>query len=388
MRDITELQSIIDFIRTQFPGEDMIPLHAPVFGKAEHEYVSQTIESSFVSSVGQFVNDIEQKLSIYTGAKHVIATSNGTSALHAALLVAGVQRDDEILTQSLTFVATGNAIKYCSAHPVFIDVDLNTASLSPQSLERFFDLHTEQTDNQECKNKITGRIIRACIPMHSFGLMSQIHKIKSLCLKHNVTLIEDSAESLGSFSNNIHSGRFGKLGILSFNGNKIITSGGGGAIITDDDELGKLAKHITTTAKVPHKWEFFHDQIGYNYRMPNLNAALLYGQLEKLDVFIEQKNQLHNNYKSFFNSINLPILTAEDNTTSNYWLNTILLNNREERDLFLEMSNSQKVTTRPAWTLLHKMPEFKHDFVFESTNAQWLEDRIVNIPSSAKKWHE
>ncbi|MBL7813062.1 MAG: LegC family aminotransferase [Bacteroidetes bacterium] len=377
-------QEFVNFTRQLYKaGENVfIPLHAPVFAGNEKKYVSETIDSTFVSSVGAFVNQAEDELAKYTGAACAIATGNGTLALHAALVLAGVQPGDEVLLQPLTFVATGNAIKYCFAHPVFVDVDKDTAGMSAESLEEFLTTCTHLNNDGNCVHTSTGRIIRACVPMHTFGLPCRIAEIAALCQKHNIVLVEDSAESIGSYADGIHTGRYGKLGILSFNGNKTITCGGGGAIITDDETLGKHAKHITTTAKKPHPWEFWHDEVGYNYRMPNLNAALLVAQLEMLPEFLKNKRETADAWFGFCQSHGIAVLQERKDAKSNYWLNAILLKNREERDHFLEYTNSRQVMTRPAWTLLPKMPPFSNDFVFADRNAKWLEDRIVNIPSS------
>jgi len=365
-------------------SQDFIPLHAPVFDGNEKKYLCETIDSTFVSSVGEFVNQVEIKLAEFTGARYAIATGNGTLALHAALILAGVEQNTEVITQPLSFVATGNAILYCKARPVFVDVDKDTASLSPESLLRFLQQHAQINDDGVCINKTTGARISACVPMHSFGFVGRIREIADICKKWHIPLVEDSAESLGSYCGDIHTGRFGQLGVLSFNGNKTITCGGGGAILTDDEQLAKKAKHITTTAKVPHKWEFFHDELGYNYRMPNINAALLVAQLEQLPHFLSNKAETAALYLEHFKHLNVQLLQPLPGTTANYWLNTLIFENREQRDGFLQFSNDNGVMTRPAWTLMNKMPAFADAVVFEIENAQWLEDRLVNIPSSVR----
>lgn len=377
-------KSITDFIRNLYSASpsELIPLHAPVFKGNEKKYVLETIDSTFVSSVGQFVNKAEELLTSFTQSPYVIATGNGTLALHAALVLAGVKYDDEVITQPLTFVATGNAIKYCGANPVFIDVDLDTAGLSPESLASFLKQHATLNANGDCINKLTGKTIRACVPMHTFGLVCRINEIAEICSTWNIILVEDAAESIGSYTNNTHTGRIGQIGTLSFNGNKTITCGGGGAILTHDETIARRAKHITTTAKIPHSWEFYHDEIGYNYRLPNLNAALLVAQIEELPAFIKSKRTIAEQYHNFFDKIGIKYLTEIKDTASNFWLNALLLESREQRDLFLEYTNKNLVMTRPAWTLLNKLPAFKDDFVYSNNNAQWLEDRIVNIPSS------
>lgn len=374
-------QTIINFIRETYQTEDFIPLHEPRFIGNELKYISDCIDSTFVSSVGRFVDQFEQEISDYIDVKHAIATNNGTSALHISLLLANVEHNDEIITQPLTFVATCNAIKYCGAEPVFIDVDRETMGMSPSALKYFLENNTS-IKNHQCINNITGRIIRACLPMHTFGHPCRIDEIKKICDKHHVFLIEDAAESVGSKYKGRHTGTFGQLGVMSFNGNKIITAGGGGCIVTNDKTLAKKAKHLTTTAKVPHKWNFNHDVLGYNYRMPNLNAALLLAQLENLDNFINSKRSLANLYDTFFESSNYIFVKEPMESKSNYWLNSVILNNIQQRDIFLDDTNSSGIMTRPIWTLMNKLPMYKDAQCGNLTNAQWLEDRVVNIPSS------
>jgi aminotransferase in exopolysaccharide biosynthesis len=331
--------------------------------------------------VGKFVDEIEEKIAEYTGSKYAIATSNGTSALHIALLLANVEKNDEVITQPLTFVATCNAINYCGAHPIFVDVDKDTMGLSPAALQIFLENNTTVKNNQ-CVNNVTGKVIKACIPMHTFGHPCRIEQVKDICDQHHICLIEDAAESLGSFYKDKHTGTFGQIGVMSFNGNKIITAGGGGCIITNDKVLAKRAKHLTTTAKVSHKWEFTHDMIGYNYRMPNLNAALLVAQLESLEKFLSSKRKLATAYKDFFTD-NLYFFVKEPkNSKSNYWLNTIIFKDKEQRDLFLYETNSNGVMTRPIWTLMSNLAMFQDAQRGDLTNAEWLEKRVVNIPSS------
>jgi aminotransferase in exopolysaccharide biosynthesis len=386
MQEQALFAAITDVIKKEVYSNatDFIPLHAPVFQGNEKKYLCETIDSTFVSSVGEFVNQVEIQLAEFTGARFAIATGNGTLALHAALILAGVEQNTEVITQPLSFVATGNAILYCKARPVFVDVDKDTASLSPESLLRFLNQNALITNDGTCLNKNTGARISACVPMHSFGFTGRIGEIADICKNWNIPLVEDSAESLGSYLGNIHTGRFGQLGVLSFNGNKTITCGGGGAILTDSETLAKKAKHITTTAKVPHKWEFFHDELGYNYRMPNLNAALLVAQLEQLPHFLSNKAETAALYKKHFSNLNIQLLQPLEGTTANYWLNTLIFENKEQRDGFLQYSNNNGVMTRPAWTLMNKMPAFSQSLVFETENAQWLEDRLVNIPSSVR----
>ena len=356
-------------------------MHEPRFLGNEKKYLNECIDSTFVSSVGKFVDEFENKIASYTGAKYAVATSNGTSALHISLILANVERDDEVITQPLTFVATCNAISYCNASPVFIDVDKDTMGMSPVALESFLKANTT-VKNQQCVNKSTGNIIKACIPMHTFGHPCRIEEIQKICKQWHITLVEDSAESLGSFYSNQHTGTFGELGVVSFNGNKIITSGGGGCILTNNEELAKKAKHITTTAKEPHKWEYTHDTVGYNYRMPNLNAALIVAQLEQLDDFLKRKRSLAKIYKEFFQNGDIHFVTDPENAKSNYWLNSIILKSKKQRNLFLDETNSQGIMTRPIWTLMNKLPMFEDAECGDLTNSKWLEDRVVNIPSS------
>lgn len=377
------MQTIVDFIKQTFNTNEFIPLHEPRFIGNEKAYLNECIDSTFVSSVGKFVDMFEQKIAEFTGAKFAVATTNGTSALHIALLLAGVENGDEVITQPLTFIATCNAISYCGANPVFVDVDRDTMGLSPASLEAFLNEHGKIIDHR-CINKTTGKTIKACVPMHTFGHPCRIDEIKEICERWHITLVEDAAESLGSYYKGKHTGTFGRLGAISFNGNKIITSGGGGCIITDDEALAKKAKHITTTAKVPHRWEYTHDMIGYNYRLPNLNAALLVAQLEELDGFLENKRELATMYETFFDGGEIGFVKEPENAKSNYWLNSVLLKDREERDTFLQVTNDNGVMTRPIWTLMNRLEMFKGCQCGDLTNSNYLEDRVVNIPSSVR----
>jgi perosamine synthetase len=374
---------VINFVRTLYVKEGNIPLHKPLFIGNEKKYLEECIDSTFVSSAGKFVEQLELKIANYTGANYAIATSSGTSALHISLLMSGVSQEDEVITQPLTFIATCNAISYCGAKPIFIDVDKDTLGLSPEALQSFLEKNTLVKDYQ-CINKNTGKIIKACIPMHTFGHSCRISEILEICSKYHITLIEDAAESLGSFYKGRHTGTFGSLGALSFNGNKIITAGGGGCIITNDIKLAKRAKHLTTTAKVSHKWEYNHDMVGYNYRMPNLNAALLLAQLENLEVFLKNKRETALAYEDFFSDKDFHFIKEPENSKSNYWLNTIILKDQKYRDLFLEETNSNGIGTRPIWTLMHKLSIFENCQRGNLKNSEWLEERVVNIPSSVK----
>jgi len=376
-------QDTVDFIQATFRTTKFIPLHEPKFIGNEKKYLNECIDSTFVSSVGKFVDKFEEMIAKYTGAKYAVATSNGTSALHISLLLCGVESGDEVITQPLTFVATCNAIDYCNAKPIFVDVDRETTGLSSDALKEFLEENTT-VKNDQCINIKTGKVIRACVPMHTFGHACQIDDIVEVCDKYHIAVVEDAAESLGSYYKGKHTGTFGKLGAISFNGNKIITSGGGGCIITDDEILAKKAKHITTTAKVPHKWEYTHDEIGYNYRMPNLNAALVVAQLENLDKVLEDKQELANSYKYFFEDKEINFLKEPKDSRSNYWLNAVVLKDKNERDSFLEFTNTGGIMTRPIWTLMNKLEMFKDSQCGKLDNAQWLEERVVNIPSSVR----
>lgn len=372
---------VINFIQKVHNSLEYIPLHQPRFIGNEKKYLNDCIDSSFVSSLGKFVNRFEEEIANFTGANYAVATINGTSALHISLLIADITKDDEVITQPLSFVATCNAISYCGAQPIFVDVESESMGMSPLALEQFLEANTTIKRNQ-CINNLTGKVIKACIPMHTFGNPCRVNKIKEICDKYHIVLIEDAAESLGSFLKNQHTGTFGEMGILSFNGNKIITAGGGGCIITDNELLAKKAKHLTTTAKVSHKWEFHHDIVGYNYRMPNLNAALLVAQLEKLDDFLESKRKLAEKYNNFFRGTPYKFVTQNADCKPNYWLNSVIFKDKIERDNFLYETNSKGVMTRPIWTLMNRLPMFKNAQCGNLKNAQWLEERVVNLPSS------
>lgn len=377
------MHSFVEFVRNIYKTKEFIALHEPRFIGNEKKYLYECIDSTFVSSVGRFVDEFEKKIAEFTGAKYAIATTNGTSALHVSLLLADVQSDDEVITQPLTFIATCNAISYCGAKPVFVDVDMETMGLSPDALQKFLEINCE-IQNKKCINKKTGRTIKACVPMHTFGHPCRIDAIKEICDHWHIILVEDAAESLGSYYKNRHTGTFGKLGAISFNGNKIITAGGGGCIITDDETLANKAKHMTTTAKIPHRWEYTHDMISYNYRLPNINAALLVAQLEQLKIFLKDKRELANSYEDFFQKSEFQFVKEPKGSQSNYWLNSVILKNREQRDEFLQFTNDNGVMTRSIWTLMNKLDMFKDCQYGELTNCEYLEDIVVNIPSSVR----
>lgn len=375
-------EDFVHFVRELYSTNDFIPLHKPYFIGKEKQYLLETIDSSFVSSVGKFVDDFESAIVDYTGAKYAIATVNGTAALHVALKLAGVKSGDEVITQSLTFVATCNSIRYCNAEPIFIDVNKETLGLSPESMETFLEEYCEMRNDGCCWNKKTNRIVRACIPMHTFGFPVQLDELNSVCKRYNLTLVEDAAESLGSIYRGKHTGTVGKLAALSFNGNKIITSGGGGMILTDDDDIAARAKHITTTAKIPHHWAFEHDEIGYNYRLPNLNAALGVAQMESLPAFIENKRMIASEYQKWGRANGIQFVHEQTYTKVNYWLNTIITENQKQRDTLLEKTNSNKIMTRPVWTPIHKSIMYENCQKGELKNTDWLFERLVNVPSS------
>ena len=370
----------IKFIKRLNKNKKFIPLHEPLFNGNEKKYLNDCIDSTYVSSVGKYVDIFEKQFTKKVGSKYAIATVNGTSALHLALVVAEVKKDDEVITQALSFVATSNAISYTGAKPIFLDVNKSTMGLSPKALKNFL-ITNCKIENNKCINKTTHKIIKACIPMHTFGHPCKIDKIVKICKKWNITLIEDSAESLGSFYKNKHTGTFGKMGIFSFNGNKIITSGGGGVVVTDDKKLASKLKHLSTTAKLNHKWNYAHDEIGFNYRMPNINAALLVAQLEQLDIFLNSKKNLATIYKKFFDTENINFFIEPKNSNSNYWLQTVILKNKKQRDKFLTKLNKNGVMCRPIWKLLNKLDMYKKAQCDDLTNSLWLEKRVVNIPS-------
>ncbi|MGM0613440.1 MAG: LegC family aminotransferase [Bacteroidota bacterium] len=391
-----EFKEIVSFIRKLYnQPEGFIPLHAPVFMGNEKKYLNDCIDSTFVSSVGKYVDKFEEMVAEYTGAKKAIVTVNGTNALYLALHTVGVEQDTEVITQPLTFIATANAIAYTGARPVFIDVDKDTMGLSPEKLRYWLEENTTTNNKQQTTNKTTGKSITACVPMHTFGHPCRIDEIVEICNEYHIPVVEDAAESLGSTHKGKHTGTYGKLGILSFNGNKTLTTGGGGMIITNDELLGNHIKHLTTQAKVPHPWEYMHDHVGYNYRMPNINAALGVAQMERIEEIIKNKRQTAQAYTVFFNdgkpfnnkqqttnNKQIKHLTEPENSHSNYWLNVIMLNNRKERDAFLKHTNENGVMTRPVWQLMNKLEMFKDAQTGNLENAEWLEDRVVNVPSS------
>lgn len=397
-------KTIIDFIKSVYGNKEFTPLAVPVFAGNEKKYLNECIDTTFVSSVGKFVDRFEEEMARYTGAKRAVVCVSGTNALHMALLLAGVKKDDEVLTQALTFIATCNALSYIGAHPVFLDVDTSTMGLSPNAMKEWLHKNavvrkntriTELPESQDfafcedelaCFNKKTGRRIKACVPMHTFGHPVRIEEIATLCKEWHIELVEDAAESIGSTYKSQHTGTFGKIGAISFNGNKTITTGGGGMLLFNDEELGAYAKHITTQAKIPHRWEFRHDHIGFNYRMPNINAALGCAQLENIEKYIASKRKVAAEYEEYFkHEPDIDFFVDSSNTRSNYWLNVVILKNKAAQLEFLQQTNDNGVMTRPIWELMNRLPMFENCENDCLKNTVWFADRVVNIPSSVRQ---
>ncbi|MFH0272502.1 MULTISPECIES: LegC family aminotransferase [Vibrio] len=373
--------TIVEFVRDTYKTDEFIPLHAPTFDGNEKAYVMETIESTFVSSVGKFVDDFERKIEAYTGTAKAVATVNGTAALHAALYMADVQRGDLVVTQALTFVATCNALYHMGAEPIFLDVSPVSLGLCPKAVDAFLEENAEVTD-AGCIHKKTGRRIKAVVPMHTFGHPVELDELVAVCLKWNITLVEDAAESLGSLYKGKHTGTIGDFGAVSFNGNKIITTGGGGMVLCKTQELGAHTKHVTTTAKVPHPYEFFHDEPGFNYRMPNLNAALGCAQMEVIEQYLKQKRVLAEGYNNFFKGSDIKFVTEPEYAQSNYWLNAIICPDKESREEIIATTNSLGVMTRPIWQLMHRLPMFENAIRSDLTHSEFIEARLVNLPST------
>jgi aminotransferase in exopolysaccharide biosynthesis len=376
--------TLVSFVRNHYQSNDFIPLHAPQFKGNERSYVNDTIDSTFVSSVGAYVDHFERDMAAYTHSPRAVATVNGTAALHIALKLSGVQAGELVVTQPLTFVATCNAIAYCNAEPLFIDVDRHTLGLSPASLEAWLVENARLDIDGCCRTKNEGKVIRACVPMHTFGHPVELDVLVAVCNRWQISLVEDAAESLGSLYNGRHTGTFGQLGTLSFNGNKIITTGGGGMILAGD-EMGVRAKHLTTTAKKPHPYEYVHDELGYNYRMPNINAALGCAQLEQLESFVTRKRELAALYAALFSGSDLQFVAEPAGCRSNYWLNAVICDSLEQRNALLKATNDSGVMTRPIWALMNHLPMYASCRKGDLTNAEWLEERVVNLPSSVRE---
>ena len=396
-------EKVIGFIKDLYNNQEFVPLAVPKFIGNEKKYLNECIDTTFVSSVGQFVDRFEKDMAAYTGAKRAVVCVSGTNALHMGLLLAGVKRDDEVLTQALTFIATENALSYIGAYPVFLDVDRSTMGLSPDAMKEWLQKNAEvrkntrigeldkshdfayQEDELACYNKNTGRRVKACVPMHTFGHPVRIEEIAALCKEWHIELVEDAAESIGSKYKGIHTGLFGLIGALSFNGNKTITTGGGGMLLFNDEELGAYAKHITTQAKIPHRWEFRHDHIGFNYRMPNINAALGCAQLEHLDEYVADKRATAAAYAEYFKNVDgIDFFVEPENSFSNYWLNVVILPDHDKQLEFLQETNDNGVMTRPIWELMNRLPMFENCEHDSLENTIWFADRVVNIPSSVR----
>jgi aminotransferase in exopolysaccharide biosynthesis len=380
---VIQNEAIVAYIKNLYPKRNPVLLHCPEFLGNEKKYLSECIDTQYVSYIGRFVADMENKVKDITGSKHAIALVNGTAALHMLLLAVGLRPGEEVITQSLSFVATAAAIKHALGTPVFVDVDRETMGMSPDSLVDFLSKNAE-INSDKCINKFTGKRIRAVIPMHTFGHPAKIDKIKNICDSYSIMLIEDAAESLGSFYKDRHTGTFGVAAILSFNGNKLVTTGGGGMVITDDETIASRVRYISTTAKRPHPWEFYHDEVGYNLRMPSLNAAIGLAQLEYFDLIIANKRETAGLYYQYFSNLGITCFTEPAYAKSNYWLNAILFKDKNQRDEFLTYSNNNNVQTRPAWNLLHTLPPYRNCFHTETPNAQFFADSLVNIPSGVR----
>ncbi|EOB4963903.1 TPA: LegC family aminotransferase [Vibrio vulnificus] len=374
-------QLLVEFVRDQYQTQDFIPLHAPTFAGNEKAYVMETIDSTFVSSVGKFVDEFERKMEAFTGTPKAVATVNGTAALHAALYMAGIERGDLVITQALTFVATCNALYHMGAEPIFVDVSPVSLGLCPKAMSAFLEDNAQVTE-AGCIHKQTGRRIKAVVPMHTFGHPVELDELVAVCLKWNISLVEDAAESLGSFYKGKHTGTIGDFGAVSFNGNKIITTGGGGMVLCGSEEAGRRTKHVTTTAKVPHPYEFFHDEPGFNYRMPNLNAALGCAQMEVLEHYLAQKRQLAHQYQAFFASSDVTFVVEPEYAQSNYWLNAIICADAQQRNELLEQTNAAGVMTRPIWQLMHRLPMFEQALRGDLTHSEFIEAHLINLPST------
>lgn len=381
---MADYSKTINFIKELYGNQEFTPLAVPKFIGNEKKYLEECIDTTFVSSVGKFVDRLEEDMVRYTGCKRAVVCVSGTNALHMSLMLSGVECDDEVLTQALTFIATCNALSYIGAHPVFIDVDKSTMGLSPDAIKEWL-VKNAEIRNGQCYDKNTGRRVKACVPMHTFGHPIRIEELAAVCEEYHIELVEDAAESIGSLYKGKHTGTFGKVGVISFNGNKTITTGGGGMMLFNDEELGALAKHITTQAKIPHRWEFRHDHIGYNYRMPNINAALGCAQLENLDAYIADKRAVAAAYADFFKNVDdIEFFTEPENCFSNYWLNVVILKDKDAQIDFLQQTNDNKVMTRPIWELMNRLLMFEKCENDGLKNTIWFADRVVNIPSSVR----
>lgn len=373
---------LIKLVRDIYSTTEFIPLHTPTFAGNEQAYLAETITSTFVSSVGKFVDEFEQKIQNFTHTARAVATVNGTAALHAALYLAGVSAGDLVITQALTFVATCNALYHMGAKPIFIDIEPNAFGLCPKATATWLEEHAVLDADGQCRHKDSGAAIKAVLPMHTFGHPVQLDELLVVCQEWNLTLVEDAAESLGSFYKGQHTGTLGRFAALSFNGNKVITTGGGGMLLCKTEEDGKHAKHVTTTAKQPHPYEFYHDEPGFNYRMPNLNAALGFAQMEQLEAMLTNKRKIAEQYEHFFADTDFRFVKEPDYAKSNYWLNAVLCPDLNSRNALLEKTNAEGVMTRPVWQLMHRLPMFVDALRGDLTHSEWAEARLVNLPSS------
>lgn len=374
-------KELIEFIRDIYQTDQFIPLHTPTFNGNEVSYITETINSTFVSSVGAFVDEFEHKIESYTGSVKAIATVNGTAALHVALYMAGVERGDLVITQALTFVATCNTLYHMGAQPIFVDISKTSLGLCPISVENYLDEYAEVRENG-CFHKKTGQRIKAILPMHTFGHPVELDELTAVCKKWKLVLIEDAAESLGSFYKERHTGTFGEFAAISFNGNKIITTGGGGMVLCKTMDNGRRVKHITTTAKKPHPYEFYHDEPGFNYRLPNLNAALGCAQMEVLAKYVQKKRDLANKYKKFFSASEFIFVSEPVYAKSNYWLNAVICPDESSRNDLLKITNDHDIMTRPVWKLMHRLPMFSEAMRGSLEISEWAEKHLVNLPSS------
>ena len=376
-------KELVEFIQNVYSTKEFIPLHAPAFNGNEKAYVNNTLDSTFVSSVGKYVQQFEQQVEHYTGAAKAVAMVNGTAALHTALYMAGVRAGDLVITQALTFVATCNALYHMGAEPVFVDVSKKSLGLCPMAVEAYLDEYAFINTEGVCLHKKTQQVIRAVVPMHTFGHPAELDELLTVCNKWHIALVEDAAESLGSFYKGRHTGTHSRYAAISFNGNKIITTGGGGMVLCQSDSDGQHTKHITTTAKVPHPYEFYHDEPGFNYRLPNLNAALGCAQMESLPMFVQQKRALATRYQSYFTDSQYQFVVEPEYAQSNYWLNALICTDKSEREKLILETNRQGVMTRPVWQLMHRLPMFTSALRGDLSTSEWLEQRLVNIPSSS-----
>jgi len=378
-------QKLISFVRDIYQTNDFIPLHAPTFSGNEKAYVMNTLESTFVSSVGQYVEDFEKHIENYTGTTKAVATVNGTAALHTALYMAGVKANDLVITQALTFVATCNALYHMGAQPIFVDVSKNSLSLCPKATLKYLETNAQLNSDGECIHKVTGQKIKALVPMHTFGHPAELDELLVICLKWNLILVEDAAESLGSFYKGNHTGTIGEFSAISFNGNKVITTGGGGMVLCKNLNEGVHTRHVTTTAKLPHPYEFYHDEPAFNYRLPNINAALGCAQMEVLPEFLKQKRTLAMQYQTLFSNSDFQFVVEPEYASSNYWLNAIICPDVKSRNLLLKETNARGVMTRPIWQLMHRLPMFKNALKGDLRVSEWIEAHLVNLPSSPAK---